>query len=224
MLPRVIIHSGISVDGRMDFGIGDIGLYYGLAERFGAEAMLSGSETILAAYDGRNMLEGEAEPPSQPPAGKESHPWLVVVDSHGRINNWAQIRREPYWRDVIVLCSRVTPRDHLEKLRMQNIPLIIAGEEHVDLRSALEELNTGYGVQILRVDSGGRLNGALLRAGLVNEVSLIFNPCLVGGTTPSSVFVAPDLTSNENIIPVKLVHMELLDGGAVWLKYEVSRQ
>ena len=32
----------------------------------------------------------------------------------------------------------------------------------------------------MRVDSGGALNGALLRAGLVDEISLLVHPVLVG--------------------------------------------
>ena len=49
--PKVIIFNGLSLDGRMDFGSGaiDMGLYYELASRWNADAMLSGSETMLAA-------------------------------------------------------------------------------------------------------------------------------------------------------------------------------
>jgi len=36
----------------------------------------------------------------------------------------------------------------------------------------------------------GRLNGVLFRAGLVDEVSVLVNPCLVGGTSPRSIFRA----------------------------------
>jgi 2,5-diamino-6-(ribosylamino)-4(3H)-pyrimidinone 5'-phosphate reductase len=75
----------------------------------------------------------------------------------------------------------------------------------------------------VRVDSGGILNGVLLRAGLVDEVSLILNPCLVGGTSPKSLYVAPDLTSPEGVIPVKLTHVEQVEGDFVWLRYEVIR-
>ena len=53
MLPRVIIHNGISVDGRMDWFTGDLGLYYGLAALLNADAMLSGSET-RCSNDGRS--------------------------------------------------------------------------------------------------------------------------------------------------------------------------
>ena len=34
--------------------------------------------------------------------------------------------------------------------------------------------------RVVRVDSGGGLNGALLQAGPVDEVSLLVHPCLVG--------------------------------------------
>jgi 2,5-diamino-6-(ribosylamino)-4(3H)-pyrimidinone 5'-phosphate reductase len=58
----------------------------------------------------------------------------------------------------------------------RKIDYIVAGDDHVDLRLTLEELNARYGVRIVRVDSGGTLNGVLLRAGLVDEVSALINP------------------------------------------------
>ena len=45
MLPRVIIHNQASVDGRMDWVVPDLGLFYGIASRFGEEATLAGSNT-----------------------------------------------------------------------------------------------------------------------------------------------------------------------------------
>jgi hypothetical protein len=47
--------------------------------------------------------------------------------------------------------------------------------------------------------------------------------CLTGGTTPRSMFVAPDLTSPDGIIPLKLVHVEAVRGDTVWLRYEVIK-
>jgi 2,5-diamino-6-(ribosylamino)-4(3H)-pyrimidinone 5'-phosphate reductase len=65
--------------------------------------------------------------------------------------------------------------------------------------------------------------GVLLRAGLVDEVSVLVDPCLVGGTTPRSIFIAPDLTSAEGVIPLRLIHAENVKGDTVWLRYEVVR-
>jgi 2,5-diamino-6-(ribosylamino)-4(3H)-pyrimidinone 5'-phosphate reductase len=76
----------------------------------------------------------------------------------------------------------------------------------------------------VRVDSGGTLNGVLLRAGLVDEVSLLVNASLVGGTTPRSIFQAPDLISSQGVIPLKLTHVEQMEGDVVWLRYDVIKQ
>jgi 2,5-diamino-6-(ribosylamino)-4(3H)-pyrimidinone 5'-phosphate reductase len=224
MLPRVILHNGVSLDGRMDWGMGDIGLYYELAARWEADAMLSGSNTMLAAYHEEEVPEedGEAyEPPER--AADDPRPLLVVVDSRGRFLYWQQIRREPYWRDAVALCSHSTPQTYLDYLQKSHIEYILAGDDRVDLRGALEELSARYQVQIVRVDSGGILNGVLLRAGLVDEVSVLVDPCLVGGTTPRSIFVAPDLTSAEGVIPLRLIHVENVKGDTVWLRYEVLK-
>jgi 2,5-diamino-6-(ribosylamino)-4(3H)-pyrimidinone 5'-phosphate reductase len=224
MLPRVVLHNEMSVDGRLDWLTVDMGLYYSLAERWQADAMLSGSNTLLNAYPPEAVAEGDQaafEPPEKDP--DDPSQLLVVVDSRGRLRNWHLLRREPYWRDVVALCSRATPGAYLDYLQERHVAYIIAGEDHVDLRAALQELNARHGVQLVRVDSGGTLNGVLLRAGLVDEVSVLVNPSLVGGTTPRSIFQAPDLTSNQGVVKLKLNHIERIEGDVVWLRYDVIR-
>ncbi len=219
MLPRVIIFNGLSLDGRMDWGIDDQGLYYSLVDFWKPDGMLSGSNTILAAQWQEEIPAEFAEML----ATKEQRQLLAVVDSRGRIHNWPVIRKQPFWRDVIVMCSKTTPPAYLDELHTQRVEVIQAGDNQVDLRRALEELNARYGVSVVRVDSGGILNGALLRAGLVDEVSVIFSPALVGGLSPRSLFVAPDLNSAEGIIPLKLLQMEKLHDDFVWLRYAVVK-
>jgi 2,5-diamino-6-(ribosylamino)-4(3H)-pyrimidinone 5'-phosphate reductase len=102
----------------------------------------------------------------------------------------------------------------------------------VDLRVALEELNSRFGVKVVRVDAGGTLNGQLLRQGLVNEVSLLIYPSLVGGEKQGSIFRAPDLpaiaatadpvTGPGGMISLKLLQMERLKGEVIWLRYELK--
>ena len=224
MLPRVILHNMVSVDGRMDWFTPDVGLYYEIASRFDEDAMLSGSNTILAMPAAEEQLE-EADQISEPPEvdADAARRLLVVVDSRGRVQNWRFLRRQPYWRDVAALCCGTTPQSHLEYLEREQVAYIVTGEEHVDLRAALEELNGRYGVQVVRVDSGGILNGLLLRAGLVDEVSVLIDPSLVGGTSPRSIFTAPDLASSEGVIGLKLMHLERFEGDVVWLRYEVAK-
>ncbi len=221
MLPSVILHTGVSVDGRIDWGIGEAGPYYAIVPQFGADADLSGSNTILKASfpeDPRSAMPELYDAFINQPG----RPLLAVVDSRGQIKNWAIIKRMPFWRGFVALCSQATPKHHLEYLRQEGIQTIVAGSDRVDLRRALEALNERCGVKVVRVDSGGILNGVLLRAGLVSEVSVLVYPCLVGGTSPRTMFAAEDLTGPEGVIKVKLTHVEQMDKQYVWLRYSVD--
>lgn len=223
MKPKVIIHNTISLDGRMDYVHIDEGLYYLIAERFNAQAILSGSETILAAYP-IAATDASDTPQALPEKAADTTLLLVVVDSRGRLINLHRLRRDPHWRDIIVLISHATPAEYIAYLHKHGIAFIQSGEEKVDFRQAFEVLSARFGVQTLRVDSGGTLNGVLLRAGLVDEISLLVQPELVGGTSPRTVFVAPDLTSQKGVIAMKQIHSEKLRGRVLWVRYAIIKK
>ena len=214
ILPRVILHSAVSADGRTDGFTPDIGLYYELAGAFKEDCTLAGSETILK---GTPADWKEDEPPPVDP----TRALLAVPDSRGRIRSWGYWKRQPYWRGIVVLCSMKTLEDYLTYLVQEKIEYLIAGEDHVDLRTALQALNARYGVQRVRVDSGGILNGVLLRAGLVDEVSLLVHPALVGGESPRSMFRTADLAAAGGVVQLRLTHSEKLKGDIMWLRYDV---
>jgi 2,5-diamino-6-(ribosylamino)-4(3H)-pyrimidinone 5'-phosphate reductase len=224
MLPRVIIHNQVSVDGRFDWITPDLALFYGVAASFEEEATLAGSNTIVAGYPDETTWLGlgmEYDPPQRDRGG--DLPLLVIPDSRGRIRVWHLLREEQYWRDALALVSNATPREYLDYLEKLRVDYIVAGDDHVDMRAALEELNSRYGVKVVRADCGGTLNGVLLREGLVDEVSVLLSPCLVGGTELRSIFIAPELASAEETIDLRLQRMEKLDGDVVWLLYKVVK-
>jgi 2,5-diamino-6-(ribosylamino)-4(3H)-pyrimidinone 5'-phosphate reductase len=219
MLPKVVLHNAVSLDGRIDGFTVDMGLFYGLASQWREDATLAGCDTLLAATP---PDPGDVPEPSEPQPG-DARPLLVVPDSRGRLRSWDYWRAQSYWRQAVALCSRATPGEYLDYLREHNIEYIVAGDDHVDYRAALEELNTRHEVRVVRVDSGGTLNGALLRAGLVDEVSVLVHPVLIGGTTPRSLFRAPNPASAEDAVPLHLLHLERLEGDVVWLRWQVKR-
>jgi 2,5-diamino-6-(ribosylamino)-4(3H)-pyrimidinone 5'-phosphate reductase len=211
----VILHNAVSLDGRLDGFAADVGPYYEIAGRLGAQAILSGSNTILTGFAASPEDEPAAEAP--PPSEGNDRPLLVVVDSRGRIDIWEHIRRQPYWRGVIALGSRATPSAALVRQRSAGIQSIVAGIRRVDLAEALSRIAELHGVRTVRVDAGGRLIGALLRAGLVDEVSLLIHPVLVGGagTLP---LVAGRLGSAWRGGGLKPSSVEVLQGGVLWLR------
>ena len=62
--PRVVIHSLVSLEGRLDGFPADVGLYYELASRLPHQAVLTGSGTMLAAAasEGIDLSEEDPEP------------------------------------------------------------------------------------------------------------------------------------------------------------------
>ncbi len=218
----MILFNAVSLDGRIDGFNPDLGQFYGLAASWKEDATLAGAETILKACRDAPPEDETAFLPSNGDRD-DRRPLLAIPDSRGRVRCWHFLKTWPYWSRFVSLCSRSTEREHLEYLKKRNIDCIIAGDDHVDLRQALEELNSRYDVKVVRADSGGVLNGVLLRQRLADEVSVLVYPCLVGGTTYSSIFRAPNIQSPEGAIPLSLKSIERLGGDAIWLRYDIIK-
>ena len=221
MLPKVILHTEVSVDGRMDWMLDDHFLYYRMIADWKLDAMISGSTTMLVAYPEPDTPEAQAALPPEKAPEMQRH---LVVDSRGRLRCWRQMQQSEWWGEVTLLCSRTTPEDYVEAVKRLGVDVIVTGDEKVDLRAALEEARARYNIEVIRTDSGGVLHGALLRAGLVDEVNVLLNPCLVGGVSPRSLFVAPDLEAKDGIIPLRLLEMKNIEGDFVALRYAVVKE
>jgi 2,5-diamino-6-(ribosylamino)-4(3H)-pyrimidinone 5'-phosphate reductase len=70
----------------------------------------------------------------------------------------------------------------------------------------------------VRVDSGGSLIGALLRDGLVDEVSLLVHPCLAGAAGERAWHGG----APAHALDLERIAAESLDGALTWLRYRVS--
>lgn len=220
MLPKVIIHTSLSLDGRVEGFQADVERFYRIAARWREDATLTGSEAILAAPD----LEDDDEKSAQSSARVhpcDTRPLLVVVDSRGRVKRYNGLRNLGYWRDAVALCTPFTPAEHLEYLKALRVATIITGTHRVDLKASLRQLKDRFGVNTIRVDNGGTLASSLLRSGLVHEVSVLIHPALVGGETPRPFLKAPDPAGRGVAIPLRLVRVESFDKDLVWLSYEV---
>jgi 2,5-diamino-6-(ribosylamino)-4(3H)-pyrimidinone 5'-phosphate reductase len=161
----------------------------------------------------------EEPPPGPPPDG--TLPWLVVADSRARLTRLAWLRGQPYWHDVLILCGAAAPAEHLARLRRHHVEYLVAGDDRVDLTAALHGLADRYGVRTVRVDAGGTLNGQLLRAGLVDEISLVVAPHLAGTAPAGPVHLVDGLAGGE-APQLSLIDVQRLRGDHVWLRYAVT--
>ncbi len=222
MLPRLIVHNTISLDGSVkDFEL-DIGLHYEVADRIKADAHLIGSGTARTSID----LFLEEVPVEEPkdfvkPEVKpgDTRPYWVIADSSGKLQGLLHVYRQScYCRDVIVLTSQKAPEGYLQYLKERNYDHIVAGEEHVNYREALEKLYEDYNVRTVLTDSGGMLNGILLREGLVSEISLLISPVIVG---EKSTNLFRTLTNSVNL---ELIRSERVRTNHLLVLYRVIEQ
>ena len=239
MKPYVICHMNASVDGRI---LGSrwrpaenrmAGLFERLHEELGGGSWLigrvTGSEYAKAdAYPGHTDQTYPREPwfAQRFPLGDAvapSIPWGIALDAQGKIA-WGRsdIGGDPI---VVVLTERVSDA-HLAGLRQDGVSYIFAGEEELDLELALETLNRELGIERLLLEGGGGSNGAFLRAGLIDEISLAICPAIDGAKGAPSIFDS----SNEDagvaapIRSMTLASTEVLEGGVVWLRYRLQNR
>jgi 2,5-diamino-6-(ribosylamino)-4(3H)-pyrimidinone 5'-phosphate reductase len=220
MLPKVIIHNSISIDGSLSSFEPNMELHYRIAGMFKPEIHLIGSNTITAGIE----LYGTGVPPEGPsdfqkPKRRESLPAWVVVDSKGRLEGLLHTcRRFEQCRDVIVLVSETTPKRYLRYLDERQYDYHCIGMDCVDLRKALHLLTKDYHVKTVVTDTGRILGNLLLDQGLVDEISLLIHPVIVGGTA-YRMFDA--IEKNHD---VTLVKCERLKMQYIWLLYMIKKK
>ena len=142
--------------------------------------------------------------------------WFVVVDGRGRVP-W-QFRGDDQ-RALLVLVCRATPLGYLAGLREQQIPYLVVGTEQVDLAGAMTKLGEQLGAAAIVSEGGGGINGALLRAGLVDELHVITIPALVGGADTPSMFDGAALPAGARIPRLVTAGVQVGEHGTTWIHY-----
>lgn len=151
--------------------------------------------------------------------------WFAVVDGPGAVDLQFTEWPDPAWTGwhALVLTSLAAPAEHLGLLRQRGIPYLVVGERHVALGTALELVHDLLGVRTVVCSGGGRLGGALLREGLVDEIDVELLPWVIGGKGTPALFDADPLAPDEWPTRLELRSDEVLPDGRIRLRYEVVR-
>ncbi|HOH47280.1 MAG TPA: dihydrofolate reductase family protein [Candidatus Cloacimonadota bacterium] len=252
--PKVVLYVGASVDGRISLAPNSTMFdTYKQPELYGM-LMAPGlwesfSQTIRELYapdmflEGCNMLVAENEELLELPVYKDDpeslyedflpeeilhnpkrKTWTSVVDGRGRFRNGYTAECDDPETYMVHLTSEAAPPEYLAFLRSRNLPYLIEGKSRVDLPKMLEKVKTKLGVHTIATSSGGKLSGALIRAGLLDEINIMLSPVVIGGFTIPSLFNSPEPVWPD-ILPTKLQLMEVknLQNDTLWLRYRVGR-
>lgn len=120
---------------------------------------------------------------------------------------------------VAVLSERVSD-DYLAFLRARGVSYLLCGPRDADLAVALDKIGARFGVRTLMLEGGGRINGAMLGAGLIDELSVLVAPVADGRVGTPALF---DVDAG-GAAPRRLAleHVDRRDGDVLWLRYRVE--
>lgn len=183
-----------------------------LAMRTVADVVLVGAETIRREGYGPLLLP-KARAQARREVGKPGSPRLAVVsrsldlDWAGRAFTDPALEQPP----LVITCSATDP-DRLARAR-EAAEVIVAGDERVEPRRALEELAT-RGASVVLTEGGPTLLGELVAGGHVDELLLTLSPLMGGDPLPIAVTPA-----GAGLSGFALRHV-LQEGDTLFLRYE----
>ncbi|OGF24883.1 deaminase [Candidatus Falkowbacteria bacterium RIFOXYB2_FULL_34_18] len=91
---------------------------------------------------------------------------------------------------------------HLKDLEIIHYP------KKIDLKDLFAKLKTDYKVKRLTIQSGGTLNAEFVRLGLVDYLSVVVAPCLVGGKDTSTLIDGKSLRRSEELKYIKAMNLK----------------
>ncbi len=228
--PRVICHMLTSIDGRVDVGPwpnSEPGRreYERVRAEYAPDAWLCGRVTMEPFAGG---VRAEAEVAQQytgtapredflAPGDYES--FAFALDASGRLA-WSS--NDIAGDHVVAILSERVSDAYLAFLRERGVSYLLAGGEEVDLALALEKIGTHFGVRTLMLEGGGRINGGMLAAGLIDEVSVLVAPVADGRVGTPALFDGDG--RGDDAVPRRLVleTVERRVDDVLWLRYRVA--
>ncbi|MDX7952405.1 RibD family protein [Lichenihabitans sp. Uapishka_5] len=226
--PTVAVHMATSLDGRIQTrrwgGAGIGSLYEQVHGELAGDAWMCGRIT-MQGYT-RGTPDDDHDPTPVPRtdhiAKRDASGYAIALDARGALH-WGARNAIDDDHVVVVLCETVSDR-HLNALRASGVSYLFGGVATIDFARVLRSLKAAFGIDRLLVEGGGGLNGSMLAARLVDEISLLLAPAIDGGRGVPALFdhgQPGDPPPAPGTI-VALRRCEALEGGFVRLHYDVS--
>ena len=122
---------------------------------------------------------------------------------------------------VVLLVTGRVSNDYLAHLQSARVSYLFCGRKELDLHMAVEKLANAFKLRKLMLQGGGKFNGAMLHAGLVDEISHITVPVADGGMGIPTMFDIPGEAPPRAAARLRLMSHRKLPGGAIWCRYKV---
>jgi riboflavin biosynthesis pyrimidine reductase len=218
-----------SVDGRIiaeswgekldEFG----SLYEDCHNSFESQAWMVGRVTME-----KDFTEGKQPELTQPAKPIQRKPFIgntnatsfaIAVDAKGKLG-WD--KNEIDGDHIIEILSEAVSDEYLHYLQQCGVSYIFAGKENLDFEIALSQLSEHFNIDTLMLEGGGNINGSLLNAGLIDEISLLILPMADGTKDSPTTFEVGNFLPRKDARQLKLLDVQKLRYEVLWLRYRVN--
>ena len=232
MKPKIICHIMSSVDGRLlnerwtplynGKPFGEAGMVYAEAGKsLETQAWMFGKNTLQQSFFPATFNH-KGSPTAQDLTTyygqRNSERLFIVADPTGDITYTTNTVRGD---NIITILGEHISESYLDHLRQLGISYLFAGTDGSDLSLAMHKLRKEFDIESVSLQGGGIINGAFLKAGLLDELSLLVYPGIDGLAGIPSIF---EYFGKTNELPasgqsLELLHVETLTNGIVRLHY-----
>ncbi|WP_305557606.1 2,5-diamino-6-(ribosylamino)-4(3H)-pyrimidinone 5'-phosphate reductase [Methanobrevibacter sp. V74] len=220
MRPYVILNAAMTLDGKIATlsgssnisGAKDLERVHEL--RKDCDGIMVGIGTVLADDPRLTVHKIDAKP--------SDNPVRIVVDSKCRTPADARITNGDA-KTIIAMANEYKDEfkasDKYEILKSKGVKFFFSGDVQVDLKMLMIYLHE-VGIDKLMLEGGSTLNFSMIKAGLIDEISICVAPMVVGGVNAKTFFDGEGFNTMDESVKLKLIDYYRLDKDFI-LNYKV---
>ena len=220
MRPYVILNAAMTLDGKIatESGSSNISGKKDLERvheiRKECDGIMVGIGTVLADDPRLTVHKIDAKP--------EDNPVRVVVDSKCRTPSDARITNDDA-KTIIAGANEYKDEfmksDTYSTLKERGVKFFFSGDKRVDLKALMNYLHE-EGIEKLMLEGGATLNFSMIKAGLIDEISICVAPMVVGGANAKTFFDGDGFNTMDESVKLELIDYYPLDKDFI-LNYKV---
>lgn len=143
--------------------------------------------------------------------------FAIALDPDGKLHFAGD---ELFGDHIVVLLGPDVPDSHLAELAADGVSYVVSDTKELDLRAMLMLLGQELGITRILLEGGASVNGSMLAAGLVDEISLVIAPALEGRLAGDRI-IAFGEEGLAGKVELSLKSCDVLAHGALHVRYDV---
>ncbi len=148
---------------------------------------------------------------------------FVIVDNKPHLNKSGT---EYFARRSVNFYLVTTNKNHPAFDLQQSYPKmhILYYEDKINFVDVFHRLKKEFDIDRITIQTGGTLNAEFLRLGLIDQISIVVAPCLIGGKNTQGLIGGDSLHTEKDLTKIKalkLIKCDILENSYLYLQYKV---